>query len=100
MPVLGFKLGNFIYITDANVIDTEVLEKLYDTDILVLNALRKEPHISHFTLSQAIAIVAQTNAKQAYFTHISHQLGLHHAINASLPANIALAYDGLTLQIP
>ena len=99
MPVLGFKLGNFIYITDANAIDAEELEKLYGADILVLNALRKEAHISHFTLAQAVDIVAQTNAKQAYFTHISHQLGLHNAINASLPANIALAYDGLTLQI-
>jgi len=99
MPVLGFKLGNFIYITDANAIDTEELEKLYGADILVLNALRKEAHISHFTLSQAVAIVAQTKVNQAYFTHISHQLGLHNAINASLPANIALAYDGLTLQI-
>ena len=98
MPVLGFRFGPFTYITDANRIDTEELHKIEGSHVLVLNALRRNKHLSHFTLDEAVGIVQQLNIKSAYFTHISHQLGLHGATNAELPAGIQLAYDGLTLQ--
>lgn len=98
MPVLGFRFGPFTYITDANKIEAEELEKIKGSEVLVLNALRRTKHLSHFTLEEAVDIVQQLNVNQAYFTHISHQLGLHHATNTELPTGIQLAYDGLTLQ--
>lgn len=98
MPVLGFRFGNFTYITDANRIDEEEKQKIRGSEALVLNALRKESHISHFTLDEAIAVSRELGVRQAYFTHISHQLGRHDIINASLPAGIQLAYDSLQLE--
>lgn len=100
MPVLGFRFGSFTYITDANRIDEEEKEKIRGSEILVLNALRKESHISHFSLSEAIAISQELNIHQSFFTHISHQLGKHEDVSAELPQNIALAYDGMRLEIP
>ncbi len=97
MEVFGFRTGNFAYITDANEIPEKELGKLRNLDILVLNALRQESHISHFTLEEAVRIGQQTGAKRVYFTHISHQMGLHAEINAQLPENTALAHDGLRL---
>ncbi|MBU7577292.1 MAG: MBL fold metallo-hydrolase [Flavihumibacter sp.] len=99
MPVLGFRFGNFTYITDANRIDPDEMDKIRGSSHLVLNALRHEKHISHFTLSEAVAVVQELKVPNAYFTHISHQLGLHELINASLPAGIQLAYDGLSVQV-
>lgn len=99
MPVLGFRFGDFTYITDANRIDEEEKNKIRGSRILVLNALRKEKHISHYNLEEAIALVQELGVAEAYFTHISHQLGLHESVNAELPANIRLAYDGLQLKI-
>lgn len=99
MPVLGFRFGNFTYITDANRIDPDEMDKIRGSSHLVLNALRHEKHISHFTLSEAVAVVQELEVPNAYFTHISHQLGLHELINASLPYGIQLAYDGLSLQV-
>ncbi|MEO9211065.1 MAG: MBL fold metallo-hydrolase [Ginsengibacter sp.] len=99
MPVLGFRFGDFTYITDANRIEDSEKEKIKGSKILVLNALRKKPHISHFTLQEAVDLVQELKIPQGYFTHISHQLGLHESINEELPTNIQLAYDGLTLQI-
>jgi phosphoribosyl 1,2-cyclic phosphate phosphodiesterase len=99
MPVLGFKIDNFVYITDANKIDEDVKEKIKGCDVLVLNALRRESHISHFTLAEAIELCNELKPKQAYFTHISHQLGLHDDVNSELPSNIQLAYDGLELEL-
>ncbi|GAB2679127.1 MBL fold metallo-hydrolase [Flavihumibacter cheonanensis] len=99
MPVLGFRFGNFTYITDANRIDPDEMDKIRGSSHLVLNALRHEKHISHFTLSEAVAVVQELKVPNAYFTHISHQLGLHELINASLPAGIQLAYDGLSIQV-
>lgn len=99
MPVLGFRIDNFVYITDANRIDDSIKEKIKNCDVLVLNALRREAHISHFTLAEAIALAKELNAKQTYFTHISHQLGLHNEVNAELPNNIKLAYDGMELNL-
>jgi len=98
MPVFGFRFGNFTYITDANRIDDTEKKKIMGSEILVLNALRNEPHISHFTLQQAIDMVKELKIPKAYLTHISHQLGLHRAVNALLPGNIELAYDGLKIE--
>ncbi|MFY7899919.1 MAG: MBL fold metallo-hydrolase [Chitinophagaceae bacterium] len=95
MLVYGFRIGDFTYITDANKIDESELQKVVGTKILVLNALRKETHISHFTLQEAIDLSLFIQPEQTYFTHISHQLGLHNIINNELPPNIRLAYDGL-----
>jgi phosphoribosyl 1,2-cyclic phosphate phosphodiesterase len=94
MPVLGFRFGKFTYITDANKIEAEEKEKIKGTDVMVLNALRKSSHISHFTLDEAVAMVQELGVSKGYFTHISHQLGLHENINGDLPQGIELAYDG------
>lgn len=99
MPVLGFRLGDFTYITDANRIDDDEKQKITGSKVIVVNALRKEKHISHFTLSEAISLVQELKIPQAYFTHISHQLGLHEEISAELPPGIALAYDGLQFDV-
>jgi phosphoribosyl 1,2-cyclic phosphate phosphodiesterase len=98
MPVLGFRFGNFTYITDANRIDTEEKEKIKGSEILVLNALRNEKHISHFTLNEAVQLALELEIPQVYFTHISHQLGRHEDVNKNLPPHIRLAYDGLQLH--
>ena len=98
MPVYGFRFGNFTYITDANRIDDEEMEKIRGSEILVVNALRKEKHISHYTLNEAIALVQELNIPHAYFTHISHQLGRHQDIEKQLPQGMHLAYDGLSIQ--
>lgn len=98
MPVLGFRFGKFTYITDANKIDETEKNKIRGSDVLVLNALRKKKHISHFTLEEAVALATELNVPTAYFTHISHQLGLHSEIEIELPGHIHLAYDGLELN--
>lgn len=95
MPVLGFRFGRFTYITDANRIDEEEKEKIKGSEVMVLNALRKEKHISHYTLDEAVALVQELGVPKAYFTHISHQLGKHEEVNAGLPKGIELAWDGL-----
>ncbi|MGB4843687.1 MAG: MBL fold metallo-hydrolase [Ferruginibacter sp.] len=99
MPVLGFRFGNFTYITDANRIDADEKEKIKGSEVLVLNALRKEKHISHFTLDEAAAMVQELGVPKGYFTHISHQLGKHQMINKALPDGIALAFDTQELTI-
>ncbi len=99
MPVLGFRLGPFTYITDANKIDEEEKAKIKGSKAMVLNALRKESHISHFTLDEAVAMVQELGVPAAYFTHISHQLGRHEDINAELPNGIELAWDGLEYNL-
>ncbi len=99
LPVLGFRFGNFTYITDANFISEEEKEKIKGSEILVLNALRKEEHISHFTLEQALALIEELAPKQAYLTHISHQMGLHEEVAKTLPPHVAIAYDGLVLNL-
>jgi len=98
MPVLGFRFGRFTYITDANRIEESEKEKIRGCDVMVLNALRKEKHISHYTLHEAIAEVQGLKIPQGYFTHISHQLGLHEEVSAGLPPGTALAWDGLQLH--
>lgn len=98
MPVFAFRFGDFTYITDANRIDESEKEKIRGSKIMVVNALRKEKHISHYSLEEAIALVQELEVPEAYFTHISHQLGRHEEIEKILPAGMHLAYDGLKLQ--
>jgi phosphoribosyl 1,2-cyclic phosphate phosphodiesterase len=99
LEVLGFRIGDFTYITDANYIAPEEFEKVKGSKALVLNALRHEPHVSHYTLAEAIEVAGEAGAKDTYFTHISHQLGLHAEIDAHLPEGMHLAYDGLVLHL-
>jgi phosphoribosyl 1,2-cyclic phosphate phosphodiesterase len=99
LPVFGFRIGDFSYITDANYIAEEEKEKIKGSEILVLNALRYESHPSHFTFDEAMALAKELKCKTTYFTHISHLLGLHEEVQENLPDNIRLAHDGLTLKI-
>lgn len=99
MPVLGFRFGPFTYITDANRIEEEEKNKIRGSQWLVLNALRHEKHVSHYSLQEAIEEVKEIGASRAWFTHISHQLGRHADINPTLPPGMELAYDGLVLEI-
>lgn len=98
MPVMGFRFGKFTYITDANRIDESEKEKIKGSEVLVLNALRKTKHISHFTLDEAVDLAKELQAPAAYFTHISHQLGRHADVENELPGSFHLAYDGLVLD--
>ncbi len=95
LPVYGFRIGDFAYITDANYIPEESKEKLYGVKYLVINALRKEKHISHFSLREAIDFVREISPKKAFITHISHQMGFHAEVSKEMPPEIILAYDGL-----
>ncbi|MFC5271596.1 MBL fold metallo-hydrolase [Adhaeribacter terreus] len=98
LPVFGFRIGNFTYITDANAITAAEKEKIKGSEVIILNALRKEPHISHFSLSEAITLLEELQPKQAYLTHISHLMGFHAEVEKELPDFIRLAYDGLKLN--
>ncbi len=99
LPVFGFRIGDFSYITDANYISEEEKEKLHGTKFLVINALRKQKHISHYSLSESLELIKELSPRRAYITHISHQMGMHHDINEELPRGISLAYDGLRLDV-
>ncbi|HTM67287.1 MAG TPA: MBL fold metallo-hydrolase [Flavipsychrobacter sp.] len=99
MEVIGFRIQDFTYITDANYIAPQEIEKIKGSKVLVLNALRHEQHVSHYTLSQAIEIAKEIGAEETYFTHISHQLGLHKEVDAELPEGMHLAYDCLELEL-
>jgi phosphoribosyl 1,2-cyclic phosphate phosphodiesterase len=100
LPVLGFRIGDFTYITDTNYIPDESMELIKGSKILVLNALQKESHISHFTLDEAVAKAKEIGADTTYLTHISHKLGLHDEVEKELPSGISLAYDGLQVTLP
>ncbi len=99
MPVMGFRFGAFTYITDANHVDESEKAKIRGSEVIVLNALRRQKHISHFNLEEAIALVEELKIPTAYFTHISHQLGLHEEVEAEMPSNCFLAYDGLRINV-
>lgn len=99
LPVLGFRIKDFTYITDANFIPEEEKKKIYGSKVLVLNAVRKEIHISHFNLEQAIEQFEELKSEKCFITHISHQMGLHEEVNKTLPHNIQLAYDGLKIEL-
>ena len=96
LPVYGFRAGNFAYITDANYIPEVSKEKLFGVKYLVVNALRKEKHISHFSLREAVDFIREISPKKAFITHISHQMGCHSDVSKELPQGIVLAYDGLS----
>ena len=99
MPVLGFRMGDFTYITDANFIPEMEMEKIKGSKVLILNALRKQTHPTHYNLEQALAVVANLDIPTVYFTHFSHQIGLHDEVEAFLPKGIHLAYDGLQFSV-
>lgn len=99
MPVLGYRVGDLAYITDANFISAESMEKLRGVKVLVLNALRRTSHLSHFTLAEAVAIAAEIGAEMTYLTHLSHLMGRHKDVAAELPAHVQVAYDGLVVEI-
>ena len=98
LPVLGFRIGNFAYITDAKTVSPAEREKLGQIDVLIVNALHKFPHISHFNLEEALAFIEDIQPKQAYLTHISHLFGKHADILAELPPNVSLLYDGMSFE--
>ena len=99
LPVLGFKFGNFAYITDMNYISPEEREKLRGLDVLVINALRRKKHVSHFNLEEALEVIEDVKPGKAYLTHISHQLGFYETFKIELPENVYPSYDGLKLSI-
>ncbi len=99
LPIFGFRIGSFTYITDAKTITEEEKLKIKGSEILVINALQKESHISHLTFDEALALAREIGAKQTYLTHISHRLGTHKEISAELPEGVYLAYDGLELTL-
>lgn len=99
MPVLGYRFGDFTYITDAKTIAKEERDKIRGTKILVVNALRPENHYSHFTIDEALELVADVKPELTYFIHMSHQFGLHSETEKKLPANVRVAYDGLKIKI-
>lgn len=99
MDVLGFRVGGFTYITDAKSIPVEEMEKMKGSSVMVLNALRREPHISHFTLDEAVHVINGIGPKQAFLTHLSHQMGLHDEVENELPDHIRIAYDGLSISV-
>lgn len=99
MPVFGFRILDFTYITDANFISEEEKEKMKGSEVLVINALRKKKHISHFNLEEALQLIDELKPGKAYLTHISHLMGKHTEVSQELPENVFLAYDGLKLSI-
>ena len=100
LPILGFRFGDFCYITDAKDIVDKELEKMKGLDTLIINALHHRQHFSHLNLEEALVMVEKINPRMAYFTHVSHDMGLAAVINDQLPENVMLAYDGLQLTVP
>ena len=99
MPVFGFRIDDFVYVTDAKTIDPEEKEKMKGAKVLVLNALRKQAHLSHLNLKEALNLVEELNPEQVYLTHISHLLGSHSEVEKELPSGVNLAYDGLKISL-
>ena len=99
LPILGFRIGDFTYITDANYISEEEKEKIIGTRHLVIGALRKQKHMSHFSLEDALKLISDMSPKRAYITHISHQMGRYEDVQKELPSGVMLAYDGLQIEV-
>ncbi len=99
LPVLGYRFGDFVYLTDVKRMEKEEEDKISGAKVLVINALRKEPHYSHFNLDEALVFAERVGAERTYFTHISHMLGFHSEVEKELPENVFLAYDNLQLTI-
>ena len=99
LPVHGFRIKDFVYLTDISEISQEEKKKILNADIIVLDSLRKEPHLSHLCLQESLDLIKEVNPKRAYLIHISHLMGLHDEVNSEIPSNISLAYDGLKVTI-
>ena len=99
LEILGFRINNFAYITDARTISQKTINRIKGVDTLVINALRIEEHLSHFNLEQALDVIKAINPRIAYLTHLCHQMGFHEDVEKTLPANVKIAYDGLTITI-
>ena len=99
LPILGFRIGNFAYLTDVKTVPDEELKKLKGLDVLIVSALRKRDHISHQTLDEAVALIHKIEPKQAYLTHLSHKMGLHDEVESELEEGIGIAYDGMELKV-
>lgn len=99
LPILGYRIANFVYLTDVKTIDESEFSKLQNIDVLVLNALRIEPHNTHLNLDQALKLIAKINPKKTYLTHVSHLLGFHDEVQKNLPENVFLAYDNLKISL-
>ena len=99
LPVLGFRINDFVYLTDLNHIPESEFTKLQNVNTLVITSLRKKKHVSHFCLSESLEIINKVNPQKAYLTHISHQLGLFDEVSKEIPENVYLAYDRLVLEV-
>ena len=99
LPILGYRFGNLVYLTDVKTVSEDSLTHFNDIDVLVVNALRNEEHHGHFTLVEALAFIEKVKPKRAYLTHISHLLGFHDEVDKGLPENVHMSYDGLSLEI-
>lgn len=99
LPVFGYRVGNLTYITDAKYISTEEKQKLLGTEVLVINALQHQPHISHLTFKEALTLIREINPRKAYLTHLGHNMGAHLDVSRLLPDHIEVAYDGLSIEI-
>jgi phosphoribosyl 1,2-cyclic phosphate phosphodiesterase len=99
LPVTGFRIGDFTYITDASFISEEEKEKIRGSKVIVLNALRNSKHVSHFSVTEAVELIQEIKPEAAYLTHLSHFVGLHDEVNARLPEPVKLAYDGLKIFV-
>jgi phosphoribosyl 1,2-cyclic phosphate phosphodiesterase len=99
LPVFGFRIGDFTYITDANHIGRQELEKVKGSKVVVLNALRESEHLSHFSLEEAVSLMHEIGPQEGYFIHMSHQMGRHEEVNSKLPQHLELAYDGQQIVI-
>ncbi len=99
LPVFGFRFGRIAYVTDVNRLEDAEIDKLRGLEILVINALRKEEHISHYNLNQALELIEEVKPGKAYLTHLSHQMGFYDDVQTELPANVFLAYDGLIVEV-
>lgn len=100
LPIVGFRIGNLAYITDCKTMPESTKDLIRGIPVLVLNALRIDEHMSHLSLSQALDIVREVKPQRAYLIHLSHQMGLHARVEPTLPENVKIAYDGLTIDIP
>lgn len=99
LPVLGYRIKDFVYLTDVKRVEEEELLKIKGCKVLVVNALRTEPHHSHFNLEEALEFASEVGAERTYFTHISHHLGFHEVVQKNLPENVFLAYDNLKITV-
>ena len=100
LPVMGFRIGGLSYLTDVNYISPEEMKKVEGSELIIITALRHKKHLSHFSLSESLELIAHWAPRQAYLTHISHQLGRYAEQQALLPQNVSLSYDGLSFELP